>query len=316
MAQTRSFLWGPSLLPILLLAGCPVYGNGPVEREIPVSCVSDYDCPLDAVCDAWTNQCVAIDYGICLTDGDCPVGSYCEVDEGACLIPNLAECREDFECSFGFECDFRDSCRPEQPGACLVDSDCLIGELCIENACLPIEQTCQFDFQCASGFTCANNRCRLLCGSSTRCPSGTACQESLCLPAVGQCIDSSDCPDLDTNCVEGVCLRRCEIGCDAATELCDPAGFCRPRTTPDPNAPNPFCRSDADCNGTLCVEGICRTECDALAPDPDAICESYDGQVPLCGPDNLCYAPSEMLSDCRVETDCADGQDCIDGQCR
>lgn len=313
MAKARVF----SLLPaMLLLIGCPIYGPEPVLREVPISCFEDLDCPLDTFCDPWTNQCVAFDFGICLTDGDCPVGSYCERSEGACLIPSLSECREDWDCSFGFECDFRNSCRPEVAGTCLVDSDCGSDELCIENLCLPVIETCQFDFQCAAGFTCANNRCRLLCGGTTRCPSGTACQDSLCLPAAGQCIDSSDCPDLATNCVEGACLRRCDSGCDDATELCDAESFCRPRTTPDPNAPNPFCRADLDCDGSICVEGVCRTECNTMAPDPDAICESFDGQVPLCGLDNLCYAPSEALSDCRTKSDCIDGQDCIDGACR
>lgn len=313
MAQLRVF----ALLPAaVLLAGCPVHTSEPVRRPVPVSCFNDFDCPSDAFCDPSTRECVAIDFGICLTDGDCPVGSYCERDEGVCWIPNLAECRVDNDCSFGFECDFRNSCRPEVEGRCLSDPDCRVEELCIENACVPTIETCQFDFQCAAGFTCTNNRCRLLCGDATRCPSGTACQGNLCLPRTGECIDSSDCPDLDTNCVEGICLRRCEVGCDDDTELCDAHGFCRPRTAPDPNAPNPSCRSDLDCNGTICVDGVCRTQCDSLAPDPDAICASFDGQVPLCGPDNLCYAPSEMQSDCRGQADCGAAQDCVDGRCR
>jgi len=301
-----------------LVTGCPVYGHDEVERVPAPSdeCFDDFDCPQDAICDPTTRQCVAFDFGICLTDGDCPVGSYCDRADGACLIPSLAECRDDLDCSFGFECDFRDSCRPEVDGSCLVDADCDTGELCVENRCTAVESTCQFDFQCAAGFTCTNNRCRLLCGSETRCPNGTACQENLCLPVAEECVDSSDCPDLATNCVEGVCLRRCEIGCDEETELCDGEGFCRPRTLPDPQAPNPFCRSDADCDGTICVEGVCRIQCDPLVPEPDALCESFDGQIPLCGVDGLCYAPSEMVSDCRMQSDCPDGQNCIDGSCR
>jgi hypothetical protein len=198
----------------------------------------------------------------------------------------------------------------------LADGDCASDQLCIENLCTALIETCQFDFQCSAGFTCANNRCRLLCGPDTDCPTGTVCEESLCQPIVGECIDSSECPDLKTNCVEGTCLRRCDEGCDDAIEICDPEGFCRPRTTPDPQAPSPFCRTDADCDGSLCVEGMCRTECDITAPEPDVICASHDGQVPLCGPDNLCYAESEMQSDCRAQSDCPNGEDCVDGKCR
>lgn len=306
-----------SVLPILLLlAGCPIYGSDPVERSVLVSCQSDFDCPVDAYCDTDLFECFAYDFGICLTDGDCPVGSYCEREDGGCYVPAVADCSTDEECLSGFECDFRSTCRPETFGECLIDGDCNVGNICIDNACTPIEETCQFDFQCAAGFTCANNRCLLLCGPETKCPTGTSCQDNLCQPSFGECIDSSECPDLSTNCVEGVCLRRCDTGCDANLEVCGPEGFCRPRTLPDPNAPNPFCRTDDDCDGTLCVLGVCRTACDITAPDPDAICASFDGQVPLCGPDDLCYAESELFSDCREQSDCAVGESCIDGACR
>ncbi len=307
----------PLLLLVLLLGGCPVYGSGePVQREVQVSCLNDFDCPTDTFCDPDTNRCLAYDFGICLTAGDCPVGSYCDLSDGGCYIPGLAECSVDRDCQSGFECDFRNSCRPEVPGACLDDGDCNTGNLCLENVCTPVEQTCQYDFQCAAGFTCTNSRCLLLCGPETRCPNGTECVDSLCQAVVGECVDSSECPDLTTHCVEGRCLRRCDAGCDEATEVCDANDFCRPRTSPDPNAPTPFCRDDADCSGTVCVEGVCRTECDITAPEPDKICASFDAQVPLCGPDNLCYAESESVSDCRVQGDCAQGQSCIDGKCR
>ncbi|MFW2389382.1 MAG: hypothetical protein ACN4G0_13665, partial [Polyangiales bacterium] len=301
---------------VLLLAGCPIYTEGPVQRGVEVSCQSDFDCPSDTFCDPGTNSCLAYDFGVCLTDGDCPVGSYCDLADGGCYIPPVAECRADGDCTSGFECDFRDTCRPAEPDDCLTDSDCLAPDLCIENFCKPVTETCQFDFQCAAGFTCTNNRCRLLCGPQTVCPTGTTCEESLCQPIVGECIDSSDCPDLTTNCVEGTCLRRCDEGCTEATEVCDAESFCRPRTSPDPNAPTPFCRTDADCDGSVCRLGLCRTVCDSAANEPDLACASRDAQVPLCGPDNLCYAESESVSDCRVQSDCIDGDDCVDGKCR
>lgn len=306
-----------SLLPlVLLVAGCPVYGSGPVQRDVQVSCQNDLDCPSGSFCDSQTNFCIVYDFGICLTAGDCPVGSYCDRSDGGCYIPGIAECAVDGDCMSGFECDFRDSCRPEVEGNCLADADCLGAQVCIENRCTPIGETCQFDFQCSAGFSCANNRCRLLCSPATRCPTGTACQDSLCQPKVGECVDSSECPDLKTNCVEGTCLRRCDEGCQPSIEVCDPQGFCRPRTSPDPAAPSPFCRTDADCDGSICVQGMCRTQCDITVPEPDDICASHDGQVPRCGPDNLCYAESEMQSNCRVKDDCPGAQNCIDGKCR
>ena len=110
MANSRAI----SLLPaVLLLAGCPVYGSGPVTREVQVSCVTDLDCPTDTFCDPDANACIAYDFGICLTDGDCPVGSYCERADGGCYIPAVPDCGTDVDCGSGFECDFRSTCRPE-----------------------------------------------------------------------------------------------------------------------------------------------------------------------------------------------------------
>ena len=43
---------------------------------------------------------------------------------------------------------------------------------------------------------------------------------------------------------------------------------------------------------------------------------SNDRPTTNVGPDNLCYAQSELLSDCRVQSECPSGEDCIDGKCR
>ena len=311
MANSRAF----SFLPwVLFCVGCPIYGEQPVERTVLVSCESDLDCPTDTVCER--NECVGYDFGVCLTDGDCPVGSYCDRADGGCYIPAVAECLADTDCLSGFECDFRDTCRPETFGDCLSEAECNSGNICINNDCTPLGETCQFDFECSAGFTCVNNVCLLLSGPETQCPTGTRCEGNLCRTRIGECIDSSECPDLATNCVEGTCLRRCDAGCNEAIETCDADGFCRPRALPDPNAPTPFCRTDDDCEGTVCVEGLCRTRCDADAPAPDDICASYDGQVPLCGPDDLCYAASELVAECRSQNDCREDESCVDGQCR
>lgn len=283
----RSFAF---LSLLCVVAGCPVYGPEPVQRTVDVSCIDDFDCPRDAYCDPVARRCVGFEFGICLTDGDCPAGSYCERSSGYCLISDVEPCRADRDCFRGFECDFRNTCRPVDE-LCLDDSSCAAGKLCIENLCVPEDEACQIDAQCTVGFACLDQRCVFLCDEAqTRCPSGTVCESGRCEPTTGECRDSADCPDLQTNCVEGRCLRRCDRGCDEATEQCDSEGFCRPRSLPDPDQETPFCRSDADCDGTRCVEGICRTPCDAQAPDPNTVCESFDAQLPICGPDNLCYA--------------------------
>ncbi len=275
-----------------LLIGCPVYGPEPAKRQTEIPCVDDRGCPLDAYCDPLSSRCIGFDFELCITDGDCPKGSYCERPSGLCLVPDPAYCEQSSDCSPGFECDFRGGCRPRVAGSCLEALECEVEALCIENRCTPAEDSCHFDSQCALGASCLDHQCIFLCDQTgARCPSGTHCVAGLCEAETGQCTDSADCPDLRTHCVQSRCLFRCDAGCDERTETCDPDGFCRPRSLPDPDADKPSCLSDADCDGTVCREGLCRTPCTASAPDADSQCASFDAQLPICGPDNLCHAP-------------------------
>lgn len=288
---------------LFAVAGCPVYGpesdqppppngdRGPGQGPFGPTgegCFDDRDCAEGSICDFDSGRC--FDVSLCVTDGDCPAGSYCEASSGDCLVPTVAMCVDDLVCDAGFECDFRDTCRPEIDGNCADDVACGADQLCVENRCVASALTCTKDEQCPTGAACIERRCLVLCDAGAACPGGTSCDGTLCQPNVGECADSSGCPDLRTNCVAGRCLRRCVEGCAPDIEVCDDEGFCRPRTLPDPDAVAPLCTIDGDCNGSACVDGICRASCDPAATDANATCEAFDGQLPICGADGFCYA--------------------------
>lgn len=276
-----------------LLAGCPVYGSDDhrTDRDFTDDgCFRDADCATGSICDFDSGIC--FDVSQCVTDGDCPVGSYCDEPSGECVIPAVAMCGGEATCDAGFVCDFRESCRPEVDGQCLTSDTCEAGNLCVENRCVAEASTCTEDAQCPTGAACLEQLCIFLCDSGATCPSGTTCDGTRCQASAGECVDSSDCPDLRTNCVTGRCLTRCTEGCDAATETCDEEGFCRPQTLPDPEAVAPLCTTDTDCNGSVCVAGVCRASCEPAEQNANDTCEAFDGQLPICGADGYCYAES------------------------
>ena len=139
------------LLPFgLLLAGCPIYGDEePVNRVVQVSCVSDFDCPLDSYCDVSFNECVAFDFGVCLTDGDCGAAyPVCEPG-GECVVACEAywDCddrevcdRSCVVCGCDADCQYRPGpvCGPTQARCveCLTDADCGEGFVCIDGVCV------------------------------------------------------------------------------------------------------------------------------------------------------------------------------------
>lgn len=297
----------------LTLSGCPVWGT--TDSETFINCFDDFDCPGGTLCDSVAGECVQSE--ACVSHGDCPAGSYCDSPSGLCLIPRIDTCGVDADCQTGFECDYRNTCRP-QTEVCSHDAECGPEELCIEDGCRPVEDTCTFDAECSVGHTCVNNACAVSCTTDATCPDGSRCEQGACAPATGECLDSSECPDLSTNCVEGRCLRRCEESCNELTQECAEDGFCRTRWAPDGSQVEPFCTDDLQCaeGPHVCVGGLCRTQCDTTAEEPDLICMSFDAQIPICGGEGLCQSESQADSDCRTQSDCPSGLNCTDGLCQ
>lgn len=319
----------------LMLAGCPIYGDGgghggpgpcvgdaclcttsaacgrglycdvPSGRCLPGDCGADRDCAAGERCDLATNMCVAAPTA-CRTHGDCAVGSYCAA--GVCTASGT--CTSDAACSGGFVCDFRGTCAPQAPPACRTTADCSGDTVCVEGQCRPVTDVCQFNNQCGPGRACVNNACVDICTGDADCGSGASCQSSFCQPNPSECTTSADCPGAE-HCVEGRCLADCTGGaaCASSHDLCAADLFCRPDWTQ-----HPYCIDDTGCaTGHVCRMGVCRTPCPSSTNDE---CRRFDSQIPVCASDNLCYTTNETMPECAVPSDCAAGRSCIDAICR
>lgn len=318
----------------LVLAGCPIYGDGdghggptrcvgdaclcsasspcasgycdlPSGRCLPGECGADSDCAAGERCDLASHTCVARP-AACRTHGDCAVGSYCAA--GACAPSGT--CTSDASCSGGFVCDFRGTCVPPAPPACRTTADCAGDTVCVEGQCRPRTDVCQFNNQCGAGRACVNNACVDICTGDADCGSGASCQSGFCRPNPSECTTSADCTGGE-HCVEGRCLADCTGGaaCTGTHDACAADLFCRPDWRP-----RLFCTSDAGCApGHVCRMGVCRSPCPTGTNDE---CRRFDSQVPICASDMLCYTTSETMPECAVQTDCVAGRSCIDAICR
>jgi len=289
-----------------LLGGCPVYigdhddDDGP-RTPAPRTCDDARDCPAGFAC---LGGFCERDDG-CRTDGDLPTGQVC--DDGEPAPADL--CDEDSDCPDGLICDFRGTCIAPAPGECRGDDDCGPEEVCVEDRCTAVDDTCGFDFECPPGLACVNNACVGLCAGDDDCPMGQACEAGFCLPADGECSASTDCP-AGASCVGGRCLVDCgdSGACDDERTACAPDGFCRP------DVDEGFCSEDDDCeSGSVCREGVCRVPCPT---GEDAECQAADFQLTECGADNLCRSSAETSAECRTGGDCDAGEVCANGQCR
>lgn len=317
-----------------LLSGCPVYWGDDEDpcragrcAECDVNsdcatgeicslgeCIPDVSCSTTADCDAGQicagDTCVPQDS--CRTNGDCPTGAYCE--DAVCV--GSTECTGDAQCTTAnFWCDFRSTCVPHGPTECRAAGDCVTGsQLCIENECVDVGETCTLDRECPGGQVCLNAECTVVCATTDDCAAGDVCIGSFCRPQE-DCSTSDDC-DAGSHCVSARCLPDCRGSdtCDDAAASCEADGFCRPTWEPEP-----FCTMDSDCaSGRVCREGVCRTPCATMM---DSECMAIDSQLPLCrasaGGDFLCFSMSDLVTpECDPSRPCSGDRDCVNGQCR
>ncbi|MFT3843176.1 MAG: hypothetical protein QM723_39695 [Myxococcaceae bacterium] len=161
-------------------------------------CVNDVSCGTSGfICEA--GDCTLAE---CKTLADCPSGQYCtDPNFGRCL--DYTPCTDSSMCPKNFECKHFSNTMQCPPGF-----DCT-KSLCQE---LP---TCAIDGDCVSGVRfdggtpgsvqtgyCEEGHCQSspAC-TGPSCPSGFACINDLCVPAV--CRGSQDCPG--QACVDGAC---------------------------------------------------------------------------------------------------------------
>jgi len=293
MTQLRPALYA---LPFaaLLLAGCPIYGDGGHDPD-PDPCRGD--------------RCFDPDAGTapasCTVDGDCEAGEACV--DGTCS--SAPSCTDDGDCATGEICDFRGTCVDDTPGTCRSNADCSGDDVCVEGSCRAPDTTCQFNYECGPGRACVDNTCTDICTDDADCGSGLVCEGSFCRPDTDECSTSSDCGSGES-CVGGRCFAGCTDDTTCAEgEYCADDGFCRPDWRPQP-----FCVDDGDCaSGHVCREGVCRTPCPSGTNDE---CRRFDSQLPICAEDMLCYSTNETSPECASADDCDPGDSCIDAICR
>lgn len=154
-------------------------------------------------------------------------------------------------------------------GRCLVDGDCLGGDICRGRVCGPRPAVCADDEDCPQDRFCPapGEPCRFRptrCAVDGDCAAGFVCVDAECV-APARCRGDVDCPG-------GVCLI--------------PPGRC---------APPGSCGDDGDCDaGFICVAGTC--EPDIAQPCPVA-----------CGEGRVCHPPSGRCVACTADGHCPGG---------
>jgi hypothetical protein len=171
-------------------------------------------------------------------------------------------------------------------GACDLDSDCPVDEICDEHACVAVSGPCTSDAECREGMLCRDGRCGPLTCRDTdgdhyrvgpECPTTETLDCDDTAPyvnpgAVEVCGDG-----VDNNCVGGDdegcvgCVpamdRPCGRGICAGTQRCDELGWqeCLPLVTPELE----ICGNglDDDCDGEIDDGCTCGCASDADCPD-------------------------------------------------
>jgi hypothetical protein len=192
-----------------------------------ISCIDGNGCTFN-------DTCAESEFGFIICQGTpIPVGDKNPCTDDACLDGTVTHTPIN-----GLLCDPQDGC---------TDSG-----LCDESVCIPskicnciVDADCPFlEDKCAGDVMCIEGICSVKPGTSTQCaPSEKSCQEAVCVPETGECIDQpvedgvacddgSVCTTPDS-CQAGVCLPGETINCGNGIycdgiETCDSISGCVP----------------------------------------------------------------------------------------
>ncbi|MCG3171958.1 MAG: hypothetical protein GMKNLPBB_00099 [Myxococcota bacterium] len=209
---------------------------------------------------------------------------------------------------------------------CELDSQCPIGNLCVEQTCIPGCRSsrdcgdkkcnlalgpngtcvqCMAKDDCPAGQQCDNNQCVFRCKSDTEC-SGKRCDTTRgeCV----QCLSNSDCK-LGQICTDAACVEGCRSERDCKNgQVCDTAvgnGRCVQ------------CIATRDCPaGSECVNNICEVRCTSssqcAAPQK---CNTVSGRCVACLVNSDCQLGSvcnnnACVPGCKTDRDCPSGLKC------
>lgn len=334
-----------------VLAGCPIYVDGPTQRVCEGG--SCYDCPPGYAtvnqCDAWS----------CTTALDCPSGYQCTA-AGRCSLPGQtgddpprATCAKPADCAAGQTCGADNrchtngcetvgcpanhvckltggvaTCEPFGPApdagksGCSKDAECasVPGAKCLTGACVAPADQCNDATQCRNGQVCADGACTPTCSETTPCPTGFACDlaKGVCTAPVPGC--GAGCA-AGTTCVADRCVAPCGAGNACGERLVCVDGGCVPDQRPVFT-----CGGDGRGTGcateSVCLRHSCYIACDAdagaeacRASDAFNVCKSV---ATAAGSFSVCGSSANLGDECDPSQGkaCAQGQICIDGFCR
>ena len=231
-------------------------------------------------------------------DGNLCTDDLCDPASGCVYVPNLAPCSDGNPCSLDDTCADGACVSGEDICGCDTDADCADyddgnacnGTLFCDHATVPFS-------------------CKVAQGTVVTCDAGgdTACSESQCDPATGQCVptavnDGAPCQDEDPCtigglCADGQCSAGGAAGCDdgnpCTVDACDPAAGCVHTDSTAPCSDGNACTEGDTCSAGACVPGPnacgCQTDADCAGLDDGNLC---NGTL-IC--DTAAAAPSCVL---------------------
>lgn len=185
-------------------------------------------------------------------------------------------------------------------GICLLDGDCLDGEMCDRNRerCIERSLDCTDTGVCPLDYECDANRgeCRFrptVCAADADCGRGRVCEDGLCV-ARPECRDDAECPD-GSRCLTppGRCISDGE--CNDALDCPADRPICQDNQCVAGDECPGGCRPGAECVGGQCVVvGVCGED---------------------CGPGTFCSPVVERCVECTADGHCGDGRSCHDETC-
>ncbi len=269
-----------------------------IKVTIPEDCVTEciyatVTCKDNSCSDCPNTEVIKI--CPCTENIDCPDCEICVNNKcvTTCLPNQICENDRCVECNDGHPCPCNQicvsgkcKCPPNKPFlndkgccvSCLSDNDCPPCTICTPNGCVPID-----------------------------------CQEGVCNPSTGECIEcinTGDCNGENECCVN----NKCEC-CDGFIR--DPyTGLCvlEPECIQDSDCGNcEYCQNDkcvpVVCpDGFICVNDTCLPICDCSNP----LCDRGGACIQLN--DSTCYC-SQCSGGCSSNGDCGEGCYCQNGNC-
>lgn len=224
-------------------------------------------------------------------------------------------------------------------GVCLVDGDCLAGEMCdrLEERCVERDLTCADAGDCPLDYECdvPRGECRFrrsTCTADAECGRGRICEDGLCV-ARPECLEDAECP-AGSSCLvpPGRCVsdaecaddsqcpgdQRCEGGrcveVNDCPEGCPPGNECVAGRCVD-NRPCGECPPGQFCSELLleCVECTADGHCGSDATCVDRTCVPGPRGAPCtpCGPDGACG----VGYGCNFDFGGICAPRCVDGRC-